>query len=267
VKTKQGLHYILRIAIAMCFIGHGAFGIITKEIWCNYFAVFGIGKEMAYALMPWVGILDIMMGVMMLAYPIRAIALWLVCWGTMTAFLRPLSGEPFAEVIERAGNFGAPLALLVLSGGIKNWRELFTRIDPAAAATPQTLETVSRCLRMVVFMLLLGHGWLNIIEKKALLNQYASLGFPHPAKVAVFAGVFEITAALIVLIKPIRNILLVLLIWKISTELFYPHYELFEWIERGGSYGSILALWFALKEAPSGFSLFSLAKHKQTEHY
>ena len=121
--------------------------------------------------------------------------------------------------------------------------------------------------RRLVFMLLLGHGWLNIIEKKGLLNQYATLGFSHPAKVAVFAGVFEITAALIVLIKPIRNILLVLLIWKISTELFYPHYELFEWIERGGSYGSILALWFALKEAPSGFSLFSLAKHKQTEHY
>ncbi|TFF34928.1 hypothetical protein [Mucilaginibacter psychrotolerans] len=267
MKTEQGLHYILRIAVAMCFIGHGAFGIITKVIWCNYFAVFGIGKEMAYTLMPWVGGIDIVMGVIMLVYPLRAIALWLVFWGVLTAFLRPLSGEPFAEVIERAGNFGAPLALLILSGGIKNRQALFTKINPAAVTTPQTLETVSQCLRMVVFMLLLGHGWLNIIEKKALLNQYASLGFTHPAKVAVFVGVFEITAALIVLVKPIRNILLVLLIWKIATELFYPHYELFEWIERGGSYGSILALWLALKQASSGFSLSALAKRKQIEHH
>ena len=30
------------------------------------------------------------------------------------------------------------------------------------------------------------------------------------------------------------------------SELFYPHYELIEWIERGGSYGVLLALWFAL---------------------
>jgi hypothetical protein len=67
------------------------------------------------------------------------------------------------------------------------------------------------------------------------------------------AGVFEIAAALIVLIKPVRNILLVLFIWKISTELFYPHYEVFEWIERGGSYGAILALWFALKAIPHRF--------------
>jgi hypothetical protein len=65
---------------------------------------------MAYSLMPWVGAFDILMGVIMLAYPVRAIALWLVVWGTFTAFLRPMSGEPFAEVIERAGNFGAPLA-------------------------------------------------------------------------------------------------------------------------------------------------------------
>ena len=45
----------------------------------------------------------------------------------------------------------------------------------------------------------------------------------------------------------IRDRLLTLLIWKIGTELFYPHLELFEWIERAGSYGSLLALWLALR--------------------
>jgi uncharacterized membrane protein HdeD (DUF308 family) len=257
--TEQKVHYVLRLAIAMCFIGHGIFGIITKEIWCNYFAVFGIHKNMAYTIMPYVGIVDILLGVIMLVYPLRAIALWLVVWGLITAFLRPASGEPFAEFIERAGNFGAPLALLILSGSIKSFKQLFIPIDPAEEVPAETMENVSHCLKVVVFLLLMGHGWLNIIEKKALLNQYASLGFLHPAKVAIFAGVFEIAAACTVLIKPFRSLLLLLFIWKISTELFYPHYEVFEWIERGGSYGSILALWFVIKQAPSS-SISSLKK-------
>ena len=99
----------------MCFIGHGAFGIITKPIWCNYFGVFGIGQDLAYRLMPLVGGIDILLGLALLFYPIRAVAAWLVVWGFITASLRPFSGEPFAEMIERAGNYGAPLALLLLS--------------------------------------------------------------------------------------------------------------------------------------------------------
>src|SRR5882762_2459333 len=116
LTTEQKILYTLRIAIAMCFIGHGAFGIITKPIWCNYFAVFGIGKDLAYRLMPVLGSFDILLGLIMLVYPMRIIPLWLVIWGVLTATLRPLSGEPFAELIERAGNFGAPLAFLLLSG-------------------------------------------------------------------------------------------------------------------------------------------------------
>jgi hypothetical protein len=260
LKTEQQIHYVLRIAIAMCFIGHGAFGIITKEIWCNYFAVFGIGKSMAYTLMPWVGTIDILLGVIMLFHPVRAIALWLIIWGVLTASLRPVSGEPFAEFIERAGNYGAPLALLILSGGFKNLRDLFTPIDPEAQVSTATLKNVTDCLKVVVFLLLMGHGWLNIIEKKSLLNQYALLGFSQPGKVAMLVGVFEIAAAFTVLIKPLATAILLLFIWKILTELFYPHYEVFEWIERGGSYGAILALWFAIRQVASGLRMPSATK-------
>ena len=64
----------------MCFIGHGAFGMITKPIWCNYFAVFGIGPTAAYNLMPVVGAVDILLGVFLLFYPLRFSAVWLVFW-------------------------------------------------------------------------------------------------------------------------------------------------------------------------------------------
>jgi hypothetical protein len=244
---QQKIYYTLRFAMAMCFIGHGAFGIITKPIWCNYFAVFGIGKVMAYQLMPWVGICDIICGITMLIYPLRIIPVWLIIWGLTTALLRPLSGEPFAEFIERAGNFGAPLALLLLSGGVMpTAKSLFSPISPDTQPDDKTSIQVITCLKIVVFLLLAGHGWLNLIEKNGLISQYNMLGFTSPVITAHLIGALEITAAIAVLIKPSRPLLLIFLIWKVSSELFYPHYEIFEWIERGGSYGCILALWFAL---------------------
>ena len=247
----EKMHYTLRIASAMCFIGHGVFGIITKPIWCNYFAVVGIDHDQAYRLMPIVGTIDILLGLSLLFYPLRAVAGWLVCWGLVTASLRPLSGESAGELIERAGNFGAPLALLLLSApathGFRSW---WSKIDAHPRPDARTMNRVIWCLRIVVFLLLVGHGWLNWVEKKSLLQQYSALGFSNPVGVARMAGSFELLAALAVLVRPVRPLLLAFLVWKMATELFYPHWEVFEWIERGGSYGTLLALYLALGKSP-----------------
>jgi hypothetical protein len=243
---EKNIYYTLLVANAMCFIGHGSFGIITKPIWCNYFAVFGIGHQLSYQLMPVVGTLDILCGLSMLIYPTRAIAMWLVVWSLVTASLRPLSGEPFAELIERAGNFGAPLALLILVGGINNPRQWFKPLQPPHLLNSDTSNSLITSLRIIVFLLIAGHGWLNLLEKKSLIAQYTTLGFSKSGMVATCIGIFELTSAIWILIKPYRPMIFTLLLWKIFSEFFYPHYELFEWVERGGSYGTLLALWFAL---------------------
>ena len=246
---KKNIYYTLRFASSMCFIGHGVFGIIGKKIWLNYFAVFGIGAATGNHLMPVLGTVDILMGISLLIYPTRVVLGWLVAWGAVTALCRPMSGEHFAEAIERAGNYGAPLTLLILCSAnplrIKQW---FKRVDLNSPESQKTQANVIICLRIVVFLLLAGHGWLNLVEKKGLMGQYTALGFSSPANVAYIVGVFEIIAAASVIIKPMRPLLLVFLIWKMGSELFYPHWELFEWIERSGSYGAILALWFALPQ-------------------
>jgi len=247
-SADKKVYYVLRIACAMCFIGHGAFGLIGKALWCNYFGVVGIDKDFAYTLMPYVGMMDICMGLIILFYPLKAAFAWLVVWGMITASMRPFSGEPFAEMIERAGNYGAPLALLLLTGtGIKKgeWFKLLTSNN--INVNTIAMKRVALCLKIVVFLLLLGHGWLNILEKKSLLGQYTSLGFSNAINVAHIVGSLEILAAVSVLIKPVHSVLLVFFIWKVGSELFYPQWEVFEWIERGGSYGAILALWLLTK--------------------
>lgn len=258
LNNNQKIHYTLRIAAAMCFIGHGAFGIITKAIWCNYFALFGIDKVHAYQWMPLLGTVDILLGLLLLFKPVRAVAVWLIVWAIITAACRPLSGEYFAEFIERAGNFGAPLALLALAGGIKwNFRWLFSTIDPREPVSEKSLARVKLILRLAVFLLLVGHGWLNLIQKPSLINQYSALGFSNPVNISLLAGIFEIMAAIAVLVKPVRPLIVVFLFWKVGTELFYPHFEIFEWVERGGSYGTLLALWLCLDpshKTEKGFS-------------
>ncbi len=254
-QTRK-IYYTLRIASAMCFIGHGAFGIITKEIWCNYFGVFGISHDTAYTLMPYVGVVDICCGISLLFYPTRIILSWLVIWGFLTASLRPLSGEPFAELIERAGNFGAPLALLFLTTNKSNAKQWFKHVKLTEPINQKTIANVALFLRIVVFLLFAGHGLLNLIEKKALLDQYKLFGFSNAANVAHIVGAFEILAAFSVLIRPLRPVIFILFIWKAASELFYPHWEAFEWIERGGSYGAILALWFATHELNFSTKIF-----------
>ncbi|HEY9229863.1 MAG TPA: hypothetical protein VIP11_24645, partial [Gemmatimonadaceae bacterium] len=69
---------MLRIGAFMCFVGHGAFGIMTKEAWVAYFAVAGIGREMALRLMPLVGALDVFMGFLVLLRPRPIVAYWMV---------------------------------------------------------------------------------------------------------------------------------------------------------------------------------------------
>jgi hypothetical protein len=244
--NNNKIYYALRFAAAMCFIGHGTFGIITKQVWCNYFAVFGIGHQMAYTLMPILGSVDILFGLSILFYPTRFVLLWLAVWGVITATLRPMSGEPFAELIERAGNFGAPMALLLLCGIEQNISSWFRRLDPPAISRADRQKKVGVFLQCIAFLLLTGHGWANLVDKKGLLSQYSSLGFHDTHQAALIAGLIEVAMGVMILIKPLRSFVFVFLVWKMGSELFYPHWELFEWIERGGSYGVLLALWFSL---------------------
>lgn len=238
----QRLHTLFRIACAMCFIGHGAFGIITKQVWCNYFAVFGIGEAMAYKLMPLIGIADIFFGILFIVYPIRSVARWLVFWGLFTALLRPLAGEPFAEFLERAGNWGAPLILLFLSApgrGVLKPREL----------SEEEFKKVLLWMRVIASTLLIGHGWLNLIEKGGLLKQYASIGIGDTILTSHIIGAIEIAGALMILFKPVRELIFILFLWKMISEVLYPAYPVFEWIERGGSYAILLGLWFATRRS------------------
>ncbi len=118
------LFWLLRVAAGLEFIGHGAFGVITKAAWVPYFEVAGIPERWAYRLMPVVGSVDIFLGFLVLLKPPRIVLLYMAVGGLWTALLRPLSGESGWETVERAPNYLVPLALLYLRGLPRSWREV-----------------------------------------------------------------------------------------------------------------------------------------------
>lgn len=123
MKEKQLAEWVLRIGVAMEFAGHGWLALGTYPPWLAFFRAVGLNDEIGETLMPVVGVWDLFLALMVLVYPIRALVAWMAFWGLWTAFLRPLSGQPIVEMIERGANFGAPLALLLLRGAPGNWRD------------------------------------------------------------------------------------------------------------------------------------------------
>jgi hypothetical protein len=247
MKRDSALYYILRITCAMCFIGHGSFGVITKPVWCNYFAVFGIGKIASYQLMPIVGVVDILLGLILLFYPLRFAAVWLVIWGLFTAVLRPLSGESIGEVFERAGNYGTPFILLMLCSSPPAIASLWQKLDNPKIENDRDENFIRICMQVFSGLLLAGHAWLNLSAKESLVKQYSQFGFSDPFMSAKVIGALELLGALIIIVKPVKEIVLVLLFWKMASELLYPAYRVLEWVERGGSYGLLLGLFVYLR--------------------
>ncbi|MCR4328726.1 MAG: hypothetical protein NUV53_04440 [Patescibacteria group bacterium] len=116
--------WVLRIAVAGEFIGHGVFALQGKKDWIGWFAKFGVSDpETATQLLFILGIIDIGLAILILIKPIRAALLWMVFWGFWTALLRPIVGMPIWDFVERWANWGAPLALLLLIGRPRSFRE------------------------------------------------------------------------------------------------------------------------------------------------
>lgn len=127
MDTTKKAEWILRIAVAGEFIGHGVFALQGKEGWFKYFEPFGItAPETIVSLLFFVGITDVLLAALVLLKPIRLALLWMASWGLFTAMIRwPFGPDPVWDFVERWANWGAPLALLVLIGLPRSVREWF----------------------------------------------------------------------------------------------------------------------------------------------
>ncbi len=252
VTVQPTAYWILRIGAAACFIGHGAFGFITKAAWLPYFAVVGIPESWAWRLMPLVGAVDVMAGMAVLFAPRGLPLVYMSVWALWTALLRPLAGESVFEALERAGNYGVPLSFMLLTGVARSWRGL---LQPLAspASDERTLYILRLALRWTTCLLLAGHGALGAISGKVMLSgHYAAIGLP-PETTAV-VGWFEMVLAAAIAARPTVGLLLFVAAWKLATESLFvvAGAPIWEFVERAGSYAAPLALAVLLMRSNKG---------------
>ena len=264
-SPQSTIYWILRIAVGLNFLFHGAWGVLGKEAWIPFFGVAGIGPEGAEVLQRLVGVMDIILGLIALFRPTRWALTWMVVWGVWTAMLRPLTGTEWWYFLERAGNYAPPLALLLYAGwsqSIKAW------IFPISTPTlnENKIEIIKWVLRAGIAAQLISHGMYGVVEGKLMLiGHFASVGLPgpwlNPEVFLIGTGWMEIGLGLLVLFKPLRPALVVILVWEVFLGLLYPisglpanehpqAYLIIRTLERFGDYAAPVGLFVLMTYRP-----------------
>jgi hypothetical protein len=243
------IHWILRASVWACFVGHGIFGIRQKADWLVFYRPFGIPDEVALATMPLIGLVDITMGCLALLRPTRPVLIYTACWGVLTGLLRPLAGMSLFETLERAGNYGPSIALLLGA----SCAGLLARTEVYDVSQEQNYRRLRLVLVLTTCLLLIGHGGLAVSAKPMLIRHWQSIGLigmdGSGAGLIRIVGGMEIGAALLLFTRPTRSLCLLIFGWKLGTEMLFltsgdPVWEV---LERGGSYGAPLALFVLLQ--------------------
>ncbi|MBT4539306.1 hypothetical protein HOI26_03660 [Candidatus Woesearchaeota archaeon] len=125
MKKITKTEWILRIGIFGSFLGHGVFALQVKQSWLSYFTAIGMSESLGATLLPLIGVMDVIVALIALFYPLRIVLAWAVAWGLWTALLRPIAGDPFWDFVERSANWAAPLALLSLQGFPRKFKDWF----------------------------------------------------------------------------------------------------------------------------------------------
>jgi hypothetical protein len=129
-RRRSLVHWLLRLATAGAFIGHGAYGaVMAKPAWYPFLAQLGVDRAAvnANALLLWSGGFEMLLGLLALIWPFRALLLFMFVWKLGSELVwYPVTGLPAWEFVERWSNYTAPLALLLVRGWPRTPREWLT---------------------------------------------------------------------------------------------------------------------------------------------
>ena len=256
LKTQESkIWWLLRLGVCLEYIGHGAFGVITKEGWLPYFAVWGIPENWAWRIMPIVGTMDIVLGLFAFFAPRKSLLLYMAAWGLMTAILRPLAGEPISELFERSYNYCVPLAAFLAIAWDAKSHGWWHRVKNVPTLTRKHWNWLKIMLQIAIAVYLIGHGAFGAFDAKdGLVTQYEATGistlFGSTQTALTVIGWFEIFLGIAVLLAPVAPLLFFVCFWKIATESLFiwsgAFFGGFEFIERGASMVAPLVLYLVI---------------------
>ena len=265
IPPSTAILWALKIAVGLNFIFHGAWGVVGKEAWIPFFAFAGISEASAVYLQRMVGVMDITLGLIVLFAPTRWAMVWIIIWAVWTASLRPLPRSAWWYFFERSGNYGPPLAFFIYAGwgrSISDWLKPIKTFT----LTENKILVMKWVLRCSIAVQLISHGLYGVIEgKQLLIAHFGSVGLPgtlmDPESFLISVGWFEIGLGVLVLLKPFRALVALIILWEVFIGLLFPisglpvseHpqvYLIFRTLERFGDYAGPLGLLLLMSYAP-----------------
>lgn len=120
IKKDQIIMLFFRIGIFSTFFGHGYLALTKNKAWIPYLEVVGFSYEQALYLLPFIGVLDLLVAFFILIRPNKFVLIWAVIWTFSTALIRPISGESIFAFIERGANWILPLIFLLIYSEFNN---------------------------------------------------------------------------------------------------------------------------------------------------
>ena len=92
--------WVLRIAVAGEFIGHGVFALQGKKTWIGWISqLTGAEVGVATIMLTIVGLLDLLVALIVLTRPIRLVLLWAAFWGFGQRLSARLSASRFGTLL------------------------------------------------------------------------------------------------------------------------------------------------------------------------
>ena len=129
IKTINPI-LILRIGGGFCFIGHGVLALTPKVHFLELLSSFGVDEVNAIPILKIIGLLDILIGLLILFKPHKRVLQWAMLWTSLTIIAWGFHGDTLMDLFRRLTYFTTPFALLLLIYSSKNTKESNSDITP-----------------------------------------------------------------------------------------------------------------------------------------
>ena len=123
VRLSRWFVFSIQFSIFIIFMAHGIGCFLNNGLYIDYiigfvrdYTALSIQQQQAEQLLTIIGIIDVVVAVLVLVKPFKALLYWIIFWGFLTALLRIVDASilNYAELLMRVPHFGLPLALLII---------------------------------------------------------------------------------------------------------------------------------------------------------
>lgn len=123
LKFSSWFLFAIQLSIFLIFMSHGLGCFSKNPLYIDYILGFfgdytslSVKQDQAEQLLDIIGIIDVIVAVLVLIKPFKALIYWLIFWGFLTALLRIVDASllNYVEFLMRVPHFGLPIVMLIM---------------------------------------------------------------------------------------------------------------------------------------------------------